>query len=72
MAEIWDKKFPWSIEAQHANGKCLGILPTLDYNHKLHTVLLGYYSYLAVMYMSENIGTIIRADVVPNTSSSMM
>ena len=47
-------------------------IATLDYNHKLHTVLLGYYSYLAVMYMSENIGTIIRADVVPNTSSSMM
>ena len=41
MAEIWDNKFPWSIEAQHASGKCLGILPTLDYNHKLHTVRAG-------------------------------
>jgi len=49
-----------------------GILPTLDYNHKLHTVLFGYYSYLAVMYMSENIGTLTRAEVVANTISSMM
>ena len=45
---------------------------TLDYNNKLHTVLLGYYSYLAVMYMSENTGTVTRDDAVPNTGSSMM
>ena len=49
-----------------------GILPMLDYNHKLHTIPLGYYSYLAVMYMSENIGTLTRAEVVANISSSTM
>jgi len=25
VAEVWDNKFLWSIEAQHANGKCLGM-----------------------------------------------
>ena len=42
-------------------------IATLGYNHKLHTVLLGYYSYLAVMYMSENIGTATREN--PKTTN---
>ena len=46
------------------------ILPMLDYNLKLHTVLLGYSSYLAVMYMSENIGTATRENPMPKNGST--